>query len=432
MPQPHIHYLITYYSIRGEAPHLLRYMNFAGNASFDPDAEYLLGVPHVLTHFPKVNQLLSSRLPPEVYRMIPGAKSFPGVNHRFISDIKHWEGSRDYAVHGLQYIKDNTEPGSEKRNKLLADLIGYVGHVVTDRFYHALVNFLADDHWKLHTVRTFGEHKGIETDIDAGALGRLGKNPFTFGLSFRIKCHADDSGRTLDPDIIGFIEEVMEKTYRGILADYGLDYDDFFPQNGTVKNPVLEAYKDKISCFRFLWDYGIAKAMPRRVNVLVPVTAFKVEELQELDPLPPVEELQQELKGLEARLGAAMSLGAPSFRDLFNASVFSLQRIVKAFDGYLSSSERSAEAYLSEHCSDIIGLEQNWNFDIGLPSARNGEILEIDKEYGVQSSKMSQIDMPHVEIPSTAVITKIALEQLIRDFDQTKIESLRQRDLWRV
>lgn len=398
MPAPHTHKLIGDDAARAARSFRRiygKYSNYYGLGTNMPDIlGYYLNLPYrVASTFPIPHALLD-----RVYHFTP---SYHGLDYGAVSDIIHWENSRQFVIVSMSYIKRIPIP--ETKDKLIAFLAGIVaGHMGPDWLIHRKVYRDTRDHWKIHTLEAFDRHKDDETRKDAYYLGRLKTNPPEYNYPDKVACHKQGSGRTLDEDIFKFLKHVLKETYGNeTFKNYGLDYEQFYGQfdKNQTKHPILDAYRDFITCVRWLWQGVewegrliriISEWVPRRVSAIMPVKSFKTKDIGRFDPT------------VKRRWGNSTNPEMPSYsdRNMFYLSVKQSKSMIQVLEEFFASAEKDAEAFLDRQVGRIAFLDEDQNFDTGLPSRFNDALLEIDKKHRVPSQKIALVDVPASQFPT--------------------------------
>ena len=199
------------------------------------------------------------------------------------------------------------------------------------------------------------------------------------------------------------LHHCLAETYgRSLFERHGIDYQKFFGQDPReTRHPILEAYRDFISSFRKL--YGFGRYVPQRLNPLVPITRINKKQRNELDQEP-------RRKWYPSDNPLMPDYSVP---ELFEFAVKAMKMVIDASERFFSSDATSARAFFSQNAQNVVFLDDNYNFDTGLPSSKNPEIIKIsgniDKrfDYGLDmlSRNYRTIDAYVVQKNSLLVIT---------------------------
>lgn len=389
MPQPHTHYLVTQQAMKEASPELWeRYHNYAGFGSFFPDLFYMTDLP------PKMVAKFSKYMPSPLARFILNkfpytSQKYPNIDYSAVSDTIHWQGSYRFITTSLDYIKKIQDP--ETRNKLTAWLIGFMGHVIPDALFHPKVYRDTGDHSGIHTTKAYDKHKSLESLLDSYYLIRDGLNQFNFHYADKVRCHSKDSDRTLDEDVFRLISHSLQETYGAILTAPGRDYEQLFGRfEGRETNPILDSYRDYITCIRWMWERPKLARMPKRFNVIVPVNSFGKKELPSLNPLSKTRWLNS----------THPDMPVYSYHDIFDMSFKSLKHVINDVMEFLASNENSADVFFSKKPNRPFILTEDMNFDDGLPVWLAKQSLEIDRRHGLPVESYALVDVPTGRFPT--------------------------------
>ena len=395
MPQPHTHYLVTQEAMKEASSELWeKYSNYAGFGSFFPDLFYMTDLP------PKMVAKLSMYMPSPITKFFLNrfpytSQKYPDMDYSVVSDTIHWHGSYRFITISLNYIKK--VKSQETRDKLTAWLIGFIGHVIPDALFHPKVYRDTGDHSGIHTKDAYDRHKSLESLLDSYYLIRDDSNQFNFHYAEKVICHSDGSGRTLDEDIFRLISHSIRETYDLVLTVHGRDYKQLFGRfEGKESNPILDSYRDYITCIRWMWEYPQLARIPKRFNLLVPVNSFGEEELSSLNPLSKVKWLNS----------THPDMPAYSYHDIFNMSVKSLRHVIKDVLEFLASDENDSHAFFSKQADRPFVLAENMNFDDGLTVRLAEQLLEMDRRHGLPVQDYALVDVPANRFPTLEASTR--------------------------
>lgn len=375
MSQPNTHYLVIEEALKNHPSSLWQgNSNFAGFGSFGPDLFYLLGIPPVI----------HSRKYPQDYTKV--------------SDVMHHEASLDFFCSMLDDIKNRIkDTDKETTDKLKAFAYGYYSHAVTDSVFHPYVYRRTGDNWAEHFTPEYNGHKKLEALIDTYLLEMLKENnPFDFGYEHRVVCHNQGSRRTLDKDVYELIENNLKKIYgdKNIFEKHGIEYERYFGHGvaeATAEgiNPILEAYRDYIGCFRILY---FSSKMDKIAGFLHP----------SLKPLVPIKRIDaKQQRQLESRTKWCPSenplMPSYSVQDLFGFAIEDVKRVIEASEDFFASASSSARDFFLDKLQasqqdKIVFLDENYNLDTGLPASNNDALIKLPTRKQVSEFGLTKLD----------------------------------------
>jgi hypothetical protein len=334
MPQPITHYLVIEAAMLKASPPLWqKYGNYAGLGSFGPELFYVKDI---------FKRYLN-----------------PSLNWDEISDLQHWDRSLDFFFAMLDSIRDRFDDASAEGDKLLAFAMGYYSHVITDCILHPFIYRRSRDHWRHHQPAAYYQaHKRVEALIDIDILAFKGIELPSPDI-FRVLCDDSRSPALLDTDLVWLLDCCLQRIYgksANALKNWAERYVIHDPDH-----PVNAAYAD----FKKL--VGVAYAAQ---NILYGLDAYwgKAGPLHRLTSADLKE--TTELCGPWPPRGVSSTL-AYSARDLFTLAVNAVQKMIAAAFDYWQSDTANASDFF---CGDgLLFLEQNWNFDTGLPAKCNDD-----------------------------------------------------------
>ncbi len=281
----------------------------------------------------------------------------PSLNWDEVSDLQHWDRSLDLFFAMLDSIKDGYDDASIEGDKLLTFAVGYYGHVITDCIFHPYIYRRSRDHWRYHQPAAgYRAHKRVEALIDMDLLAFKGREVPSPDL-FRVLCDDSRLPALLDTDLVWLLDACLPKVYGTDpgFADHWKDrYDIHDPAH-----PVNAAYAD----FK-----KIVPVTYEAQNILYNLDAHwgNAEPLQRLSQT----DLQEanELHGPWPPQGQSAVL-TYSARDLFTLAVNAVQKMIAAVSDHWQSDSAAAGDFF--HTDGLLFLDQNWNFDTGLPALYN-------------------------------------------------------------
>ncbi|MDR3591260.1 MAG: zinc dependent phospholipase C family protein [Negativicutes bacterium] len=334
MPQPITHYLVVEEAMLKASPPLWkRYGNYAGFGSFGPDLFYVK----------------------DIFRRYLN----PGLNWDEVSDIQHRDRSLDFFFAMLDAIKDGCEDASAEGDKLLTFAVGYYSHVITDCIIHPFVYRRSRDHWRYHQPAAgYRAHKRLEAMIDVDILAYKGREIPAPEL-FRVQCDDSLSKGLLDADLVWLLDCCLPLVY-GASAGFRRHWTQSYPIDDPA-HPVNAAYADFKKLVGVTYQaQNILYGLDAHWGNAGPLHRLSQADLEEAN----------ELRGPWLPQGPSATL-TYSARDLFSLAVNAVQKMVAAVSDYWQSDTAAARDFFDG--DGLLFLEQNWNFDTGLPAAVNDD-----------------------------------------------------------
>ncbi|GEM_PF-3041722 len=322
-----------------------------------------------------------------------------------VANVRHWDGSFDYYCRMIEHAKKSD---SISQYKQLAVALGDISHSIGDDIFHgALVYPTSMDHWRLHPRETAEAHKKLENLIDTFLLKeKADLNPHQRHYPNLIKCHEDNSGRTLDQSIFELLNNAMVKTYgsrmegakENFFESEGLNYFTLFgrfkPEDPN--HPIREAYRDLMSYSRIPFYlpknldnyFGLRGIIPadelsnEETNIMVSnywndnfFNVLKRHDIRTLlGKIPKRDPNERRWFNEESQL-----LPRYTVLKLFDLSVKAMKAVVEASVAFLESDSENASEFFKQNAKNVIYLE-NYNLDTGRPSMLNDELRTLGND----------------------------------------------------
>ncbi|GEM_PF-2303642 len=343
MPQPITHYLVCEKSFKNILPGLWHeYQGYAGLGSYGPDFFYSKGMV-TEEYFIRVRKSISQ------IRENVAASNYKYVE---LSDLLHWEGSKDFFCYMLDSIKLNFSNVST-RNKLKTFAYGYYSHVVTDCIFHPFIYRQSRDHWITHPAENYREHKVIETLIDLFLLDREKELNRNYQFNPQTECAAKENTNMLDKDLANLINIGL----RNIYSDKMELLKSFDFCDTTANHHPLHA------TYNALLGYNLYEIGKIHLKSSVPEGQKTVREWSraEFERVIP--------QGMN---GFGYSPNQPllySYLDLYTFSVMVTEKIISESEQFFANSINSSSAFFKE--SRVPFLKENYCLDTGLLSEQN-------------------------------------------------------------
>jgi len=220
-------------------------------------------------------------------------------------DSKKWADAMHYT-HTCQAIYVGAElvrglPQGLGKEKCLAWLMGYAGHVITDMCIHPVVELKVGPYESNVT-----QHRRCEMHQDVFIFSRLGTGMPQTAEHLRstiLTCGAANNDRQLDPDVKGLWEELLRTVHPTVFADDPPEMDKWHQKCYTILERLLPTSSRFVGFARHVCDgLGFSYPTPDEIEM-----GTYIENL--LVPSP---------KGVERRM---------HYDDIFNLAIDCVQKV---------------------------------------------------------------------------------------------------------
>jgi len=106
--------------------------------------------------------------------------------------------------------------------------------------------------------------------------------------------------------------------------------------------------------------------LPKRISVQIPRTTIQGEELYQIEPSPRIP--------WHRDVGDGPDISVP---EMFDLAVKAVKKVASDSEGFFRSQATSSREYFAGLPNPAPFLEQNYNFDTGLPSTFNNELKSL-------------------------------------------------------
>lgn len=184
------------------------------------------------------------------------------------TDSKEWADAMHYT-HTCQAIYEGIElvrklpPGLAKQ-KCLAWIMGYTGHIVTDMSIHPVVEIRVGEYAQNST-----EHRRCEMHQDVYIFPRVGTGmPQTANhlKATILTCCAADDPKCLDPDVKKIWEELLRTVHPGIFSDDPPDMDKWHRRCYNILERLLPTTSRFVGFARHVCD-GLGFSYPASADL---------------------------------------------------------------------------------------------------------------------------------------------------------------------
>jgi len=179
------------------------------------------------------------------------------------SDSKKWADAMHYA-HTCRAIYEGIElvrklPQGLAKQKCLAWIMGYTGHVIADMSIHPVVELKVGKYEENPT-----QHRRCEMHQDVSIFRRVGTGMPQTANHLRatiLTCGAADNPKCLDPDVKSFWEELLRKVHPEIFSDDPPDMDKWHRRCYNILERLLPTTSRFIGFARHVCD-GLGFSYP--------------------------------------------------------------------------------------------------------------------------------------------------------------------------